>query len=45
MDWEPVPLHSPVFDIDENVLPVGVRFYDRVARLAHEQIEALVNGV
>jgi hippurate hydrolase len=44
-DWEPVPLHSPVFDIDENVLPVGMRFYDRVARLAHEKIEALVNGV
>ena len=44
-DWEPVPLHSPVFDIDENVLSVGMRFYDRVARLAHEQIETLVNGV
>jgi len=44
-DWEPIPLHSPAFDIDEKVLAVGARFYDRVARLAHDQIEVLVNGV
>ena len=44
-DWEPIPLHSPAFDIDEKVLAVGARFYDRVARLAHDQIEALTNGV
>ena len=44
-DWEPIPLHSPVFDIDEQVLAVGATFYNRVARLAHDQIEVLVNGV
>jgi amidohydrolase len=38
-DWEPVPLHSPGFDIDERVLAVGARFFDRVARLAHERFE------
>lgn len=44
-DWEPIPLHSPAFDIDEKVLGVGARYYDGVARLAHNQIETLVNGV
>ena len=44
-DWEPIPLHSPAFDIDEGVLAVGANFYDRVARLAHDQIEAPGNGV
>jgi hippurate hydrolase len=44
-DWEPIPLHSPAFDIDEKVLVVGARFYNHVARLAHDQIEALANGV
>jgi len=44
-DWEPVPLHSPAFDIDEGVLAVGASFFDRVARLAHDQIKALSNGV
>jgi amidohydrolase len=44
-DWEPIPLHSPGFDIDEKVLAVGATFYNRVARLAHDQIEDLVNGV
>lgn len=33
-DWEPIPLHSPAFDIDERVLAVGTRWFDRVARLA-----------
>jgi len=42
---EPVPLHNPAFDIDEKVLAVGASFYNRVARLAHDQIEVLVNGV
>jgi hippurate hydrolase len=41
-DWNPIPLHSPAFDIDEKVLAVGARFYDRVARLAHDQRETLV---
>jgi hippurate hydrolase len=31
-DWEPVPLHSPGFDIDERVLPMGARFFEQVAR-------------
>jgi hippurate hydrolase len=44
-DWEPIPLHSPAFDIDEKVLAVGARFYNHIARLAHDQIEALANGV
>jgi len=44
-DWEPIPLHSPAFDIDEKVLAVGACFYDRVARVAHEQIESLINEV
>jgi hippurate hydrolase len=33
-NWDPVPLHSPAFDIDENVLAVGARFFDRVVRSA-----------
>ena len=41
--WEPIPLHSPAFDIDEKVLAVGTRFYDRVARLAHEQVQDLAS--
>ena len=31
-DWEPVPLHSPMFDIDEEVLKVGAAYFDAVAR-------------
>jgi hippurate hydrolase len=31
-DWEPVPLHSPGFDIDERVLSIGARFFEQVAR-------------
>ncbi len=34
-DWEPLPLHSPAFDIDEKALAVGTRFYDQVVRTAH----------
>ena len=33
-DWEPIPLHSPRFDIDEAVLPIGAEFFDAVARAA-----------
>lgn len=29
-----VPLHSPHFDVDENVLGVGASFFDQVARVA-----------
>lgn len=34
---EYVPLHSPDFDIDENVLPVGAAFFDEVVRIALEE--------
>ena len=33
-DWEPVPLHNPRFDIDEDVLPIGAEFLDAIARTA-----------
>jgi hippurate hydrolase len=33
-EWEPVPLHSPRFDIDEAVLGIGAEFFDAVARRA-----------
>ncbi|MBX6423652.1 M20 family metallopeptidase [Thermosulfurimonas sp. F29] len=32
--WEDVPAHSPRFDFDERVLPIGARFYFEVAHLA-----------
>jgi hippurate hydrolase len=44
-DWEPVPLHSPGFDVDERVLGIGTRFFDHVARLGHSRMEELANGV
>ena len=44
-DWEPIPLHSPAFDIDEHALEVGARFFDRVARLAHERINEFTHEV
>ena len=44
-DWEPIPLHSPSFDIDERILGVGALFFDRLARLAHENIGRLTNAV
>lgn len=31
-DSEYIALHSPEFDIDENVLPIAAAFYDRVVR-------------
>jgi len=31
---EYIPLHSPAFDIDENVLKIGTSFFDQVAREA-----------
>ncbi len=33
-EWEPVPLHSPRFDIDEDVLLIGAEFLDAIARAA-----------
>jgi hippurate hydrolase len=44
-DWEPTPLHSPAFDVDERVLPIGTLFFDRLARLAHERREEKPDGV
>lgn len=38
-EWEPIPLHSPGFDIDERSLGIGARYFERVVRLAHESIE------
>lgn len=43
--WEPVPLHSPAFDIDEKALAVGARVYDQVVRTAHGSIGAEFDGV
>jgi len=43
--WEPVPLHSPGFDIDEQALAVGARFYEQVVRTAHAEIGGDSNGV
>jgi amidohydrolase len=44
-DWEPIPLHSPAFDIDERALGIGARFFDRVARVAHERIDEFSHEV
>jgi len=44
-DWEPIPLHSPAFDIDEAVLAVGARFYERIARIAHKSLDTAAHGV
>ena len=32
--WENIPLHSPSFDFDEEVLKVGAAYYDKVVRVA-----------
>lgn len=44
-DWEPLPLHSPAFDIDENALAVGARFYDQVVRTAQAEIGIRRDGI
>ena len=36
-----IPLHSPIFDVDEGVLEVGARFFDRVARQALDEYGAV----
>ena len=33
-----VPLHSPAFTIDERVLDIGARFFDRVVREAQQTL-------
>ncbi len=43
--WKPVPLHSPAFDIDEDVLAIGTRFFDRVARVGTSWQEGVSNAV
>ena len=40
-DWEPVPLHSPRFDIDEAVLAFGAEFLDAIARSALRHYSAV----
>jgi len=44
-DWEPIPLHSPAFDVDERCLGIGALFLDQVARVAHERVEEIPDGV
>ncbi len=44
-EWEPVPLHSPGFDIDERALGIGAKYFENVSRLAHEQIAEFDDGV
>jgi hippurate hydrolase len=39
-DWEPIPLHSPRFDIDEAVLGIGAEFFDALARRALQHYAA-----
>ena len=36
---EHIPLHSPSFDIDENVLEIGAAFFDAVVRQAEIEYE------
>ena len=38
LDWEPVALHSPAFDIDEKVLDIGAGYFNQVARTAHAEL-------
>lgn len=44
-DWEPIPLHSPAFDIDERVLAIGAQFFDRVARLSYSQATVMSDEI
>ena len=39
-DDDYISLHSPLFDVDEEVLGVGARFFDRVTREAFEAFGA-----
>jgi hippurate hydrolase len=36
--WENIPLHSPSFDFDEEVLKIGADYFDEVTRLAIDGI-------
>lgn len=44
-DWDPIPLHSPAFDIDERVLGIGARFFDSLARVGHAHMNRLTDGL
>ena len=44
-EWEPIPLHSPAFDVDEDVLEIGAAYFEQVARLAHDHMSGLTDGV
>lgn len=44
-DWEPIPLHSPAFDVDERVLGIGARFFDNVARRGHSRLAEFSDAV
>lgn len=43
-DWEPIALHNPSFDIDEDVLRIGAAFFDEVVREAGSTILGKRNG-
>jgi hippurate hydrolase len=36
--WENIPLHSPSFDFDEDVLKIGADYFDEVVRVAIDEI-------
>ncbi len=36
--WENIPLHSPSFDFDEEVLKIGAAYFDEVVRMALREI-------
>ncbi len=42
---DPIPLHSPAFDIDERALGIGARFFDRVARDAFDHLDEFADAV
>lgn len=42
---DPIPLHSPAFDIDERALGIGARFFDQVAREAFAHLDEFKDGV
>ena len=44
-DWQPIPLHSPAFDVDERVLGIGTRFMSQLAHVAHDNIGVLTRAL
>jgi metal-dependent amidase/aminoacylase/carboxypeptidase family protein len=43
--WEPVPLHSPAFDIDERALGIGALLLDRLARAGHAHMGVFTDEI